>query len=120
MLGGGAEPGGDQELADLVAVQAGGMGLVVQPRHADVHGRGMVEQFLLDRVLVEPGGRAQPASNRGPGPPGGFEVGAEALDVRAADAEQPHLVTRAPGRELAQIQGIGFADQAAVPGQEPG
>jgi len=60
------------------------------------------------------------ASSRRPGPPGGLEVAAEALDVGAADTEQPHLVTRAPGRELAQIQGIGFAGQAAVPGQEPG
>jgi hypothetical protein len=63
----------------------------------------MAEQFLLDRVLVEPGDRAQPASNRRPGAPAGLEVAAEALDVRAADAEQPHLVARAPGRELAQI-----------------
>jgi len=55
--------------------------------------------------------RARPAASRSR---------PEALDVGAADAEQLLLVTRAPGRELAQIQGIGVAGQAAVPGQEPG
>ena len=34
------EPGGDQQRAELVAVQRDGMGLVIQPRTADVRGRG--------------------------------------------------------------------------------
>jgi hypothetical protein len=53
--GRGAEPGGDQERADFVALEAGGMGFVVQPRAADVHCRGMIEQFFFDGVPVEPG-----------------------------------------------------------------
>ena len=34
-----AEPGGDQERAELVAVQGDGVRLVVHPRTADVSGR---------------------------------------------------------------------------------
>jgi len=33
-----AEPGGDQERAELVAVQRDSMGLIVDPRTADVRG----------------------------------------------------------------------------------
>ena len=36
---GGAEAGGDQQRADLVAVQPDRVGLVVQPWPAHVHGR---------------------------------------------------------------------------------
>src|SRR5215470_11455298 len=50
VFGSGAEPGRDQQRADLVAVQPGGMGLVVDPRPTDVHGRGMIQQVLLDGV----------------------------------------------------------------------
>ncbi len=35
----GADPGGDQDRADLVAVQPGGVGLVLQPRTTDVRRR---------------------------------------------------------------------------------
>ena len=38
MLGGRAEPGSDQQRAELVAVQRDGVGLVVHPRTADVRG----------------------------------------------------------------------------------
>ena len=58
MLGGRAEPGGDQERAELVAVQGGGVGLVIQPGTADVRGGRVVEEFFLDGVLVEPGNGA--------------------------------------------------------------
>jgi hypothetical protein len=70
VLGGRAEPGGDQERADLVAVQCGGVRLVVQPGTADVRGRGVVEEFFLDGVLIEPGDGAQPPGDgsAGPGP----------------------------------------------------
>jgi hypothetical protein len=59
VLGGGAEPGGDEERADFVAVQAGGMGLVVEPGTADVRGRGVSEEVFLDRVLVQAGDGGQ-------------------------------------------------------------
>jgi hypothetical protein len=61
VLGGRAEPGGDQERAELVAVQGGGVRLVVQPRSADVRGRGMLEEFFLDGVPVKPGDGAKAA-----------------------------------------------------------
>jgi hypothetical protein len=38
MLGRQAEPGGDQQRAELVAVQRDRMGLIVHPRTADVRG----------------------------------------------------------------------------------
>jgi len=87
VLGGGPESGGDQERADLVAVQAGGMGLVVDPRPPDVRGRGMVEQVFLDRVFVQPGNRGQAPDHSRPCPAGGFQVAGEQLDVSAAGGE---------------------------------
>jgi hypothetical protein len=50
------EPGGDEQGADLVAVQGGGVRLVVQPRPPRLGGG----QFFLGRLLVEPGDGAQP------------------------------------------------------------
>ena len=88
VLGGRAEPGGDQQRAELVAVQRGGVRLVVQPRPADVRGRGVLEELLLDGVPVEPGDGAQPPGDGGAGPAPGFQVAGEALDVGAADREQ--------------------------------
>jgi hypothetical protein len=38
MPGGRAEPGGDQQRAELMTVQPGGAGLVVQPGPSDVGG----------------------------------------------------------------------------------
>src|SRR5947209_1941829 len=109
-----------QQGAELVAVQGDGVGLVVDPRPADMGGRGAIEQFFLDRVLVEPGDGAQPPGDGGAGPASGFQVPGEALDVGAADGEQGHRAGPAPAGELAQVQGVGLPGQAAVPGQEPG
>jgi hypothetical protein len=44
----------------------------------------------------------------------------EALDVNSADGEQDQGSAAAPAGELAQVQRVGLAGQAAVPGQEPG
>ena len=55
MVGGRAEPGGDQEGAELVAVQGGGVRLIVQPRPSHVRGGRVVEELFLDGVPVEPG-----------------------------------------------------------------
>jgi hypothetical protein len=43
VLGGRPEPGGDQEGAELIAVQGGGVRLIVQPGSPDVRGRGMIQ-----------------------------------------------------------------------------
>ena len=48
MLGLGGQAGGDQQGADLVAVQARCVGLTVDLGTADVRGRGVLEQVLLD------------------------------------------------------------------------
>jgi hypothetical protein len=69
VLGGRAEPGGDQECADLVAVQGGGVRLLVQPGAADVRGGRVVEEFLFHGVPVEPRDGGQPPGDGGaPGP----------------------------------------------------
>ena len=80
----------------------------------------MVEEFLLDGVPVEPGDGGQPPGDGGPGSAPGFQLAGEALDVGAADGEQVQRAGAAPAGELAQVQGVGLAGQAAVPGQEPG
>jgi hypothetical protein len=49
VTGGGPEPGGDQEGTDLVAVQGGGVRLVVQPRPPDVRSGRVVKEFLSAR-----------------------------------------------------------------------
>ena len=49
-----------------------------------------------------------------------FEFPGEAFDLGAADSEQAQGAGAAPGGELAQVQCVGLAGQAAVSGQEPG
>ena len=98
------EPGGDQDGADLVAVEVGDVGLVVDARPADVHRRRVLDDAFFFGVAVEPDDRAQPAGDRGAGLAAVFEVAGEALDVDAADVEQALVVLPAPGGELAQIQ----------------
>jgi hypothetical protein len=120
VLGGRAEPGGDQERAELVTVQGGGVRLVVQPGAADVRGRRMTEELLFDGVLVEPGDRAQPPGDRGAGTAFGFQLAGVGLDVGAADREQGQGPGAAPAGELAQVQCVGLTGQTAVAGQVPG
>jgi hypothetical protein len=104
-----SDPGGDQERAELVAVQAGGVGFVVQAGAADMRGRGMIEELFLERVAVEPGDGAQPAGDGGPGSAAGFQIAGKELDVRAAGLEQAELVLLAPAGELPQVQLVGLA-----------
>ena len=82
------QAGGDQDGAELVAVEVGDVGLVVDPRSADVHRRGVLDDAFLFGVAVEPDDRAQPAGDGGAGLAAVFEVAGEALDVDAADVEQ--------------------------------
>jgi hypothetical protein len=103
----------------LVAVQAGGVRLVVQPRPPHMRRGRVSEQFFLDGVAVEPGDRAQAAGDGGPGPATGFQVPGEELDISAPGLEEVQLVLLAPAGELAQVQLVRLPGQAAVPGQEP-
>ena len=68
-----SESGLDQEHAEFDAIQAGGVGLVVQPRATDVHRRGHRDQLFFDAVAVEPGNRRQAMRHRGPDLPALFE-----------------------------------------------
>jgi hypothetical protein len=96
------------------------MRLIVQPRPAHMHGRGVIQQFFPDGVPVEPGDGAQPPGDGGARPASGFQVADGALDVRAPGAEQGQVAGLAPAGVLAQVQLVSLAGQAAVPGQEPG
>jgi len=81
-------------------------------------GRGVVEQVFLHRVPVEPGDRAQPPGDGGPGPAADLQVAGEALDVGAAGLKQAQAVLVAPARILAQVQLLRLTGQAAVASQE--
>src|SRR5215471_2590467 len=52
----------------------------------------MLEQLFLHGVAVEPGDRAQAASDGGPGPAADLQVTGEALDVGAPGLEQAQVV----------------------------
>lgn len=54
------ETGSDEQRTHLIAIQAGGVGLVVEPWTADVDGGRALEEPLLFRVPVEVGDGAQP------------------------------------------------------------
>jgi hypothetical protein len=101
MLGRQAETGGHQQGAELAAAQRDGVGFVVHPRAADVRGGRVVDEFLFDRVLVEPGDGAQTPRDGRAGPAPGFQVAGEAFDVGPADGEQAQAASPAPGGELA-------------------
>jgi hypothetical protein len=118
VISGGGQSGGDQHGTDLVAVQPRGVGLVVQAGSPHVRGRGHSDPAFLLRVPVEARHGAQPAGDRGPGPPQGLEVAGELLDVGAARPEHRHPVFGAPGHVLAQVQRVDIAGEAAVAGQE--
>jgi hypothetical protein len=82
------EPGGNQQRAELIAVQGGGMGLIVQPRTADMGGRGMIQELFFDGVLVEPRNGGQPAGDGGARTSPGFQLAGEPFDIGSADREQ--------------------------------
>jgi hypothetical protein len=78
----------------------------------------VIGEFFLDGVRVEPGDGAQPPRDGGPGAAASFQIAGGALNVGAAGLEQPQLVQLAPAGELPQVQLVGLAGQAAVPGEE--
>jgi len=79
----------------------------------------VIDEFLFDRVLVEPGDGAQPPGDGCPGPASGLQLTGEGLDIGAADGEQGQGAGPTLGGELAQVECVGLACQAAVAGQEP-
>jgi hypothetical protein len=77
----------------------------------------VIEELLVDGVAVEPGDRAQSPGDGRPGPAPGLQGASEGLDTGAADREQRQGAGPAPGGELAQVEGVRLAGQAAVPGE---
>ena len=63
----------------------------------------MLQEFLFDCVLIEPGDGAQPPSDCGARSAPRFQVPGEAFDVRATGGEQVQGAGAAPCGELAQI-----------------
>jgi hypothetical protein len=101
VLGGWAEPGRDQQRAELVTVQPGGVRLIIQARSADMSSGRVIQQFLLDGIPVEPGNGAQPPGDGSRGAATGFQVAGESLDVGAAGLEQADVMLSAPAGVLA-------------------
>lgn len=120
VVAGAGESGRDQHRADLVAVQSGRVGLVVQTRPADMHRRGDCDEAFFFGVAVERRDGAQPSGDRGASLALGLEVAAEAFDVGAARTEDRQMPFGAPGDVLAQVERVGLTGQAAVAGQEAG
>jgi hypothetical protein len=112
------EPGGHQQGADFVAVEAGGMGLVVEARSPNMDGRGGCDEPFFFGVAVEARNRAQPPRDRRPRSTESLEMPAKRFDVGAARTEQANLVLGAPGDVLTQIERVRLADESAVAGQE--
>jgi hypothetical protein len=79
----------------------------------------MIEQLFLHRIPVEPGHRAQAAGDSGTGPPAGFQVAGEGLNISAPGLKEMQLMLLSPAGELPQIQLVGLPRQAAVSGQGP-
>ena len=88
MFGGAAQPGGDQQGADLVAVQADGVGLVVQAGPADMDRRGMLEEVLLHGVAVEARPRCTAAATLSPEPGHSLQGGGRRLSMSARRASK--------------------------------
>ncbi len=84
-----------------------------------MRGGRAIEEFLLDRVPVEPGDSAQPPRDGGPGTAASFQIAAEELDVCAASLKQPQLMLLTPAGELPQVELIRLTRKAAVGGEEP-
>ena len=61
----------------------------------------MFQEFLLDRVLVEPGDRTQPTGDGGASAASCFQIAGEAFNVGAAYGEQVQRAGTAPAGELA-------------------
>ena len=81
------ETGGDQQRAEFVAVKAGGVRLVVEPRPTDVDGRGVIDEPFFLGVTEETCDGAESSGHCGPGLALRFEITGEALDVHPAYRE---------------------------------
>ena len=82
--------------------------------------RRPLEQAFLFGVAVEASHGAEPSGDCRPSAAALFEIAGVALDISSTDGEQAKALFVTPGDELAQLQRVGVASHAAVPGQERG
>jgi hypothetical protein len=113
------EPGGHQQGSQFVAIQGGGMRLIIQAGTPYVCGRGMVQELFFNGVLVEPGDGGLPPGDSGAGVSPGFQFPGEPFNICTADGEQGHGTGAAPSGELAQVQCIGVAVSRWYPARNP-
>src|SRR5664280_2054922 len=114
------EPGRDEQRSDLIAVQADGVGFVVDPGSTDVDSWRVGNQTLLFGVAVEAGHGAQSATDGGRCPTPSFQLPSVGLDVASPDLEETQVALIAEGDELTKIQRIGVAGEPSVAAEEPG
>jgi hypothetical protein len=99
----------DEERTELGPVESEPGGLLGDLRPADMDGRGVFEELLLDAVAVEPGEHDQLQCDRGRSETSGFETAGVQLHVRAADIRQGlELVLFSPVEPQPQLGGIGL------------
>jgi hypothetical protein len=91
-----AEPGGDEQGAELVAVQRDDVRLIVHSRSLHLGRPRVIQESFLDRVLAEPGDRAQPPGDGSPRPASCLQV----APVRQC-LPQPRLD---PGRTVCNLR----------------
>src|SRR5664280_2829502 len=120
MLGYGPEPGRDEQRSNLVAVQADGVGFVIDPGSTDVNRRRVGDKAFLLGIAVEAGHSAQSATDGGRCPTPSFQLPSVGLDVASPDLEETQVVLIAEGDELTKIQRIGVAGEPSVDAKEPG
>jgi hypothetical protein len=87
VIGGRSKAGSHKESSDLVAVEPGGVRLVVEARPADMDRWRVIEKLLFDGISVEAGDNAQAPCDRRASPAASFEVATETLDVGASRLE---------------------------------
>ena len=86
------QAGGDEERADLVAIQASRIRLIVEAGTAHMDGRRVLNQALLLGVAVEAGDRTEPAGDGRSSPAAGLQLAPEAFDIHAVHVEEPALM----------------------------
>jgi len=118
VLGGCSESGSHKESSDFVAVEPGGMRLVVEARPANMDRWRVIEKLLFDGIAVEAGDSAQAPSDRRASPAASFEVATEALDVGTSRVEEVDAVLLAPRGELAKVEGVRLSGESAVAGEK--
>ena len=94
-------PAATKSASHLVAVEADGVRLVVEPGPADMDRRGDRHQPFLFGITVETPDSTKPPGHGGAGSAGFFEVPGIKFYVGTAGGEQLEPVTLAPTDELA-------------------